>query len=145
MKGGSVEEKQTQPQPQTPATGGGGGSGGTGLAPNVASLLCYVCTIITGIIFLVIEKENKEVKFHAWQAIFLGGGAIALSIVLNIVGFIFASIAGFLGLIITFVSLLVNIGIFVIWIIAMIKAYKGEHWLIPVIGNLAEQQVNKAS
>lgn len=137
--------ENTNPAQPTPSTPSGGGSGGSGLAPNVASLLCYVCTIITGIIFLVIEKENKEVKFHAWQAIFLGGAAIALSIVLNILGAIFASIAGFLGLIITVIAFVVNLGIFIIWIVAMIKAYKGEHWLIPVIGNLAEQQVNKAA
>lgn len=135
-----MEEKSTQTQPS-----GQSHSGGSGLAPNVASLLCYVCTIITGIIFLVIEKENKEVKFHAWQAIFLGAAAIALSIVLNILGLILASIAGFLGVITSIAGFVVNIGIFVIWIVAMIKAYKGEHWLIPVIGNLAEQQVNKAS
>ncbi|MDX1386592.1 MAG: DUF4870 domain-containing protein [bacterium] len=137
--------ENTNPAQSNPPPQSGGGSGGSGLAPNVASLLCYVCTIITGIIFLVIEKENKEVKFHAWQAIFLGGAAIALSIVLNILGAIFASIAGFLGLIITVIAFVVNLGIFIIWIVAMIKAYKGEHWLIPVIGNLAEQQVNKAA
>jgi uncharacterized membrane protein len=136
-----AEEKQTQTNAGKPS----GGGGGTGLAPNVASLLCYVCTIITGIIFLVIEKEDKEVKFHAWQAIFLGGAAIALSIVINVLGFVFASIAGFLGMIISLLGFVVNIGIFVIWIIAMIKAYKGEHWLIPFIGNLAEQQVNKSA
>lgn len=140
-----AEEKQTQTNVPGKSSGGGGGSGGTGLAPNVASLLCYVCTIITGIIFLVIEKEDKEVKFHAWQAIFLGGAAIALSIVINVLGFVFASIAGFLGMIISLLGFVVNIGIFVIWIIAMIKAYKGEHWLIPFIGNLAEQQVNKSA
>jgi uncharacterized membrane protein len=140
-----AEDKQTQTNLTGKSSGSGGGSGGTGLAPNVASLLCYVCTIITGIIFLVIEKDDKEVKFHAWQAIFLGGAAIALSIVINVLGFVFASIAGFLGMIISLLGFVVNIGIFVIWIIAMIKAYKGEHWLIPVIGNLAEQQVNKAA
>lgn len=143
-----AEEKNTQTNISNPGSGGGGGgggSGGTGLAPNVASLLCYVCTIITGIIFLVIEKEDKEVKFHAWQAIFLGGTAIALSIVINVMGFVFASIAGFLGFIISIIGFIVNIGLFVIWIIAMIKAYKSEHWLIPVIGNLAEQQVNKSA
>lgn len=139
-----AEDKQTQTNVPSKSTGGGG-TGGTGLAPNVASLLCYVCTIITGIIFLVIEKEDKEVKFHAWQAIFLGGAAIALSIVINVLGFVFASIAGFLGMIISLIGFAVNIGIFVIWIIAMIKAYKGEHWLIPFIGNLAEQQVNKSA
>jgi uncharacterized membrane protein len=140
-----VVEQPSQPQEAPKPQPSGTGGGGSGLAPNVASLLCYVCTIITGIIFLVIEKDDKEVKFHAWQAIFLGAAAIILSIVLNILGFIFASIAGFLGVLISIIAFVVNIGIFIIWIVAMIKAYKAEHWLIPVIGNLAEQQVQKSS
>ncbi|MBL7684970.1 MAG: hypothetical protein JNK65_02915, partial [Deltaproteobacteria bacterium] len=60
---------------QNPASQGSGSAGGSGLAPNVASLLCYVCSFVTGIIFLLIEKDNKDVRFHAWQAIFLGAGA----------------------------------------------------------------------
>jgi len=134
-------QNQPKPQPQ----GGQSGSGGSGLAPNIASLLCYVCTIVTGIIFLVIEKENKEVKFHAWQAIFLGGAAIAVSIVVNILGMILGAIIGFLGGFIGIIGLLINLGLFIVWIIAMIKAYNNEHWLIPIIGNLAEQQVNKTA
>ena len=136
---------QPQPQPQPQPQGGSSGSGGSGLAPNIASLLCYVCTIVTGIIFLVIEKENKEVKFHAWQAIFLGGAAIAVSIVVNILSMVLGAIVGFLGAIIGIVGLLINLALFIVWIIAMIKAYNGDHWLIPVIGNLAEQQVNKSA
>lgn len=118
-------------------------SGGSGLAPNVASLLCYICTFITGIIFLIIEKNNRDVKFHAWQAIFLGVGSIAVQIVVTILSLILGQISSILGMIIGLVGWLVYLGIFVVWIIAMIKAYKGERWLIPFIGNLAEQQANK--
>jgi uncharacterized membrane protein len=130
-------EQQTQPKPPS------GTSGGSGLAPNVASLLCYVCTFITGIIFLLIEKDNKEVKFHAWQAIFLGVASIALQIAITILTLILGQIASALAMIVGLVGWLVYLGIFVVWIVAMVKAYKGEHWLIPVIGNLAEQQANK--
>ncbi len=138
-----MDEKPIPNQPTPQTSGGGGAKGGSGLAPNVASLLCYVCTIITGIIFLVIEKDNKEVKFHAWQAIFLGAAAIIVSIALNILGLILGNIAAFLALLISIIGFLINIGIFVVWIIAMVKAYKEEHWLIPFIGPLAEQQANK--
>jgi uncharacterized membrane protein len=40
---------------------------GTGLQPNIAGLLCYLLGWITGIIFLIIEKEDKFVKFHAYN------------------------------------------------------------------------------
>ena len=55
-----ISAGQTPPQSNPPPAGQG-----TGLAPNIASLLCYICSPITGIIFLLIEKEDKDVKFMA--------------------------------------------------------------------------------
>jgi len=114
------------------------GSGGTGLAPNVASMLCYLCTWLTGLIFLLIEKDNKTVKFHAWQAIFLGIALFAAYVVIMVIGFI-----PYIGLISLVLSLVLWIGFAVVWILAMVKAYQGQKWLIPVIGPMAEQQANK--
>lgn len=122
---------------QTPSSAPSG-SGGTGLAPNVASLLCYLCTWVTGLIFLLIEKENKDVKFHAWQAIFLGIAVFAAYLVIMIIGFI-----PYLGIVAMILNLVVWVGFLVVWIIAMIKAYQGQKWLIPIIGPMAEQQANK--
>lgn len=119
------------------------GSGGSGLAPNVASLLCYLCTFVTGIIFLLIEKENKDVRFHAWQAIFLGAGSIVLQIGVVILTAIMGAISAALATIISLLGTLVYLGIFVIWIIAMVKAYQGQRWKIPFIGDLAEKQAAK--
>ncbi|HKY64302.1 MAG TPA: DUF4870 domain-containing protein [bacterium] len=121
---------------QTPSAPSGGG--GTGLAPNVASLLCYLCTWVTGLIFLLIEKENKDVKFHAWQAIFLGIAVFVAYLVIMIIGFI-----PYLGIVAMILNLVVWVGFLVVWIIAMIKAYQGQKWLIPIIGPMAEQQANK--
>ncbi|HCU23766.1 MAG TPA: hypothetical protein DF383_02015 [Deltaproteobacteria bacterium] len=122
-------------QQSTPTQGSGGG---TGLAPNIASTLCYLCTWVTGLIFLLIEKDNKTVKFHAWQAIFLGIAAFAGYLVIMVIGFI-----PYIGLISLVLSLVLWIGLAVVWIIAMIKAYQGQKWLIPIIGPIAEQQANK--
>lgn len=134
MEGNNQGSNSATPAPQS------GGSKGTGLAPNIAALLCYICGIITGIIFLVLEKENKEVKFHAWQSIFLGGAALIIYLVLMVVGFI-----PYIGIIAIVLSIIFYIAYAIVWVIAMVKAYQGEHWLIPVIGNLAEQQVQKSS
>lgn len=119
------------------------GSGGSGLAPNVASLLCYLCTFITGIIFLLIEKDNKEVRFHAWQAIFLGAGSIVLQIGIAILTAIMSAISAALATIISLLAVLAYLGIFVLWIVAMVKAYQGQRWKIPFIGDLAEKQAAK--
>jgi uncharacterized membrane protein len=92
----------------------------SGLQENVASLLCYVLGWITGIIFLVIEKDNKTVRFHAWQSIFVFG-------IFTILGFI------------PLIGWILGIVAFILWIVLMYKAYKGEMFKLPLVGNLAEK------
>lgn len=101
----------------------------TGLTDNSAGALAYV-TIIPAIIFLLVEPYNKNsyVKFHAWQSIFLGIAAFALS---------FINIIPILGQIIFLLGMLL---LFVAWIIVLLKALKGERYKLPFIGNLAEKQ-----
>ena len=115
--------------------------GGTGLAPNVASLLCYICSPISSIIFLLIEKDNKDVKFHAWQGTLFGVAVIVLNVILNIVGVIFGHIANFLGaLILSFIIPVLWLGVVVLWVVCLVKAYQGERWKLPVIGDMAAQK-----
>ncbi len=128
-------EPQTQ-KSQTPPPASGGG-----LAPNVASLLCYLCDWVTGLIFLLIEKNNKEVKFHAWQAIFFSAAMIAIYIVFLILGFILGKIG--LGFIVSILWIVIIIGYWVVKILCMVKAYQGTRFKLPYIGDLAEQQANK--
>ena len=115
----------------------------TGLAPNVASLLCYVCTFITGIVFLIIEKDNKDVRFHAWQAIIFGIDALVVQIGLSILGAILGAIASVMGLIIGILAPVVWLVFFIFWIICMIKAYQGERYKLPILGDMAEKQAAK--
>jgi uncharacterized membrane protein len=128
----------TTPPPPQPAP-----LAAPGLDHNVACALCYLLGVITGILFLVLEpyKNDKEIRFHAFQSIFLWVAAIAVSIGVSIVVAILGSISfiGFatLGVLL---SNIVWLGFFVIWVFAMYKAYKKEHWVIPVIGPLAEKQ-----
>lgn len=123
---------QTQPT--------GGGQQGTGLAPNIASLLCYICSPITGIVFLLIEKENKDVKFHAWQSLVFGIAYIAVVILLEILAAIMGLLASVLGIIIGFFIPLVMLAAFIIWIVCLVKAYQGDRWRIPVIGDFAAKK-----
>ncbi len=105
-----------------------------GLSANVAGLLCYVLGWISGIVFLVIEKKSKFVKFHAWQSIMTFGVLTVASLVLGwipIIGLVFDWIIGILGL--------------VLWIVLMIQAGTGKMWKLPWVGNWAERQASKAS
>ena len=107
------------------------GKTSSGIQPNVAGLLAYALGLVTGIIFLVIEKENKFVRFHAVQAIVLSVGLTVAGVVL-----------GLLPVIGIALGLLINLAGLALWIICMIKAYQGELFRIPVVGDIAAKQVS---
>lgn len=100
-----------------------------GLNDNTAGALAYV-TIIPAIIFLVVEpyKNSSYVRFHSWQCIFL-----------YLLGFVlgFINVIPILGQI---VFLIAMIGLFVAWLMALLRALKGERWEIPLIGKYAAKQ-----
>ena len=102
----------------------------TGLEANVAGLLCYVLGRVSGLVFILIEKENKFVRFHAMQSIYVFGALTIVAIVLSwipIIGFVIGWLISVLGLI--------------LWIVLMVKAYQGTLYKLPWVGNLAERQV----
>jgi len=119
----------------------------TGLDENVAALLSYVFTWVSGLIFFLMEKESRLVRFHAMQAILLGGTAIVVGIGLWILSFILVIILGQIsGILATLVSvvtglmiLLFFVGILIAWVMCLIKAYQGQYFKLPVIGNFAEK------
>lgn len=107
-----------------------------GLADNVAGALAYV-TIIPAILFLVLEPFNKKrfIRFHSFQCLFFAIAWTVLWIVLAFIGHI-----PFLGWATLLLWPLVGLAGFVIWLILVIKAYQGQMFKLPVIGDMAEQQ-----
>jgi uncharacterized membrane protein len=102
----------------------------TGLEPNVAAALAYLAWFVTGIVFLVLEKDSKFVKFHAMQS-------ILLFLPLAVVQMVLWSIP-FLGWLLGFFLWIASL---VVWLVLMFKAYQGERFKLPVVGDIAEQQV----
>lgn len=121
----------------------GASSPSSGLAPNVASLLCYVCGFITGIVFLVIEKDHKDVRYHAWQSIFLTIAAFTVLLAVSILNAIVGAISTILGALIDILNPVAALGFFILWVVCLIKAYNGERYQLPIIGPLAEKQAMK--
>lgn len=103
-----------------------------GLTENVASALCYLFGLVTGIIFLLLApyNQNKTVRFHAFQAIFAHVALIVLWILLIIIthGFSFALFPLF--------SLLALL----LWLYMMYSAYNNRKVKLPLVGDLAEKQ-----
>lgn len=116
-------------------------SGSAGLSENSAAALSYV-TIIPAIVFLVLEPYNKMplVRFHSIQNLLLAAAWVVLWIALAILSVVlhFIPVIGTLASIIgIFLYPLLGLGVFVLWLIAIIKASKGEWYKLPIIGEQA--------
>lgn len=120
---------------------GNSGQQGSGLAPNIAGMLCYIFAPVSSLIFLLLEKEDKEVQFHAWQGTLMGATLIGAHIIFVILRFILGTIAGFFTVLFSFFLSLLWLGVMVLAVVCMIKAYKGERWALPVLGEIAASKV----
>jgi uncharacterized membrane protein len=106
----------------------------TGLDPKLGGLLCYLLGFITGIVFLIIEKQDRLIRFHAWQSTATFGGLFVLQLVARFIPLIGRPI----GVLIVPVSL-------ILWILLMYQAYQGQRFKLPWVGNWAEGQVANGS
>lgn len=112
-------------------------SSATGLAENVAGALAYVLGPITGVAFLVLEKESRFVRFHAMQSVLVGAVLIVLNFVLNILDAILLAIP-FLGWLVSMgIGLVVGLASLILWLALMWAAYRGQEWELPWIGQQA--------
>jgi uncharacterized membrane protein len=100
----------------------------TGLEINLASTLTYLLGFVTGIVFLLIEKDSRHVRFHAMQSTLVFLGLFGLNL-----------FAGFVPLLGWIVAALVFPVSAILWLILMFKAYQGEKFMLPVIGDIAER------
>ena len=123
--------------------GGTGGKSSTGLEANVAALLSYLFGWVSGLIFYLIEKDSRFVRFHAMQSLLLNGSVIVVVIALMIVNTILAFISGTLAALFGLLWFVIMIGFFAMAIFCMVKAYQGQMFKLPVIGDIAENMVNK--
>ena len=100
----------------------------TGLDENVAGFLCYLLGFMTGIVFLAVEKKSSFVKFHARQSTITFLGLFVISIILGWIPII--------GLLVYPIWIL---GL-VLWLILMVKALRGERYLLPIVGKMAQEK-----
>lgn len=109
---------------------GGAQETSIGTTQNVAGLLTYLLGWITGVVFLLIEKDNKFVRFHAMQSVVV---FVPITIAWIVFGFI-PVVGAFLNLLLSLISL-------VLWLVLMYQAFQGKHFKIPRAGDYAETQL----
>ena len=109
-----------------------------GMQPNVAAGLSYVFGWLTGLIFFLVEKQNRFVRFHAMQSILFFGGISVIDILLSVIGNF-----GFLGVLTVFASSALGIIGLVGWIVLMINGFQGKYFKLPIVGDYAEKYANQ--
>lgn len=122
-----------------------------GLSPNAASLVSYIWIPVTSIAVLVTEKQNRLVRFHAYQSILMGLSIFVMTLVLSTVIGVLMLVAGavspYAGIVVSIASLLVwmvvAIALLALWVLCLVKAYRGEMYKLPVVGKHAERMANK--
>lgn len=114
---------------------------------NPMSIVAYLW-FVGAIVVLVQNPSDKFLKYHAWQSIFLSAvyagfwiiwNLVVNSILLNSLGYGALGVWSLLGLVSTAISIL----FLVAWVMAVVKAYNGEMYKLPIIGDMAEKQAAK--
>ncbi len=101
----------------------------TGLDPTLAALLAYLVGPASGLLFLVIEKKSRFVRFHAMQSTITFLALMVISIV--------AGAVPLLGPLVGFLAWMLML---VLWILLMVKALQGDWFKLPVVGDMAEER-----
>lgn len=101
-----------------------------GLDENIAGLLSYVLVWVSGLVIYLLETENKFVRFHALQSVITFGTLMVAGIVLGWIPVV--------GLIIGWA---ISVLSFVLWIVLMVKAYQGEKYKLPIVGDIVEKRI----
>lgn len=123
------------------ASQAGSGSAGTtsmGIDPQLAGLLAYLLSPISGLVIYLLEKENREVRYHAAQSLILGAALVVAWFALLIISMI--PVIGLIALLGYFV---VGLGAFALWIYLLIQGYQLNHVKLPIAGDMAEQWADK--
>lgn len=115
-----------------------------GLDANVGALLCYLPICLISLVFSIIviatDKDNKAVRFHAFQSLLLTVLYVVLAVVLSIVsGVIAAAVSPTIGSLFSLVTMVVALGFLVLMIIGCIKGFTGGSYKLPIIGDMAEK------
>ena len=108
-----------------------------GMQPNIEAGLSYVFGWVTGLIFFLMEKQNRFVRFHAMQSILFFGGLTVIRIILGFADII--SIPVLSGLAWAAVGIIGLVG----YIVLLINAFQGKYYKLPLVGQYAEKYANQ--
>ena len=103
-----------------------------GIKARTAGLLCYLFGWVGGLVFLLLERDNRFVRFHAMQSLLFFGALSILEAIFGYFPYGLFGVSGILGL----------VG-FIGWIVLMVAAHRGRYYKLPFIGDYAERFANQ--
>ena len=121
------------------AAGGLDGPTSTGVEPRLSALLCYTAWWLSALVFLVIEQEHRVVRFHAAQSLILFGGLSVLIGLLSIFSVAMLVVSAGAFQVARLLVYLVWIAAVGIWLVLMLRTFKGETWRVPIVADVADR------
>lgn len=111
----------------------------TGLPPNTAAALAYLAWWLSGLLFFLVERESRFVKFHAAQSLVGLGAVFVISLTLGVFALaaLFISAAAFKVLLYASYAAFA-LGI-VAWAVCIVRAWQGEAFELPWAGAVARR------
>ena len=102
-------------------------AGGPSSTSRLGGMLAYVGGLFSGVIVILVERRDSFVRFHAMQSTLLFIGIVLIDILLQMVPLLGA-------LVVIFVVIPLSA---ILWLVLMFKAYQGEHFKLPLVGQMA--------
>jgi uncharacterized membrane protein len=112
-----------------------------GIDSNLAGLLCYApCCLgfIVSVVALIVEKQSRFLKFHAFQSLLLHGVALVVWVGFMVAGMVLSAMSGMLSMLLLPIQIVVGLGFLALTILLMVKAYNNEEYGLPTLGDLAK-------
>jgi len=111
----------------------------TGIDAPLASVLCYAGWWLTGLVFLVVERKDKDVRFHAAQSVVLFGALSAAMIALGSVSVVALLLPGPAFRLLQATGNLVWLVAVLLWIALLVRTFRGETWRVPLASGVADR------
>lgn len=117
----------------------------TGLDVRLASVLCYSVWWITGALFLVLERQHRTIRFHAAQSLLLFGAVSVLLVTVGALSAVALVVSSQTYQIVRVFGDLIWAGAAVVWLVLVLRAWRGDVWRVPLVAALADQVVKRTS
>jgi uncharacterized membrane protein len=122
-----------------------GAASSTGLDARLASVLCYSLWWVTGGLFLLIERQDRAVRFHAAQSLVLFGVLSAMLALLGAFSAVTLVLSSALYQLARAAGDLLWVGSVVLWLVVVLRTWRGDQWRVPLAAALADRVAKRTS